>query len=57
MYNFRFIGGQINACYNAIDRHIKNGKGKKIALIHDSPVTESVKNMTYDDLYEKVCIQ
>jgi len=53
--NFRFVGGQINACYNAVDRHIKAGKGKKVALIHDSPVTESVTKITYDDLYEKVC--
>ncbi|KAF0737189.1 acyl-CoA synthetase short-chain family member 3, mitochondrial isoform X1 [Aphis craccivora] len=51
-----FVGGQINACYNAIDRHIKAGKGKKVALIHDSPVTESVTKITYDDLYEKVSL-
>jgi len=53
--NFRFVGGQINACYNAVDRHIKAGKGKKVALIHDSPVTKSVTKLTYEELYEKVC--
>lgn len=53
--DFRFVGGQINACYNAIDRHIKAGKGKKVALIHDSPVTKSVTKITYEELYEKVC--
>lgn len=52
---FRFVGGEINACYNAVDRHIKAGKGKKVALIHDSPVTKSVKKITYEDLYDKVC--
>jgi len=54
--NFRFVGGEINACYNAVDRHIKAGKGKKVALIHDSPVTKSVTRLTYEELYEKVSI-
>ncbi|XP_022172666.1 acyl-CoA synthetase short-chain family member 3, mitochondrial isoform X1 [Myzus persicae] len=51
-----FVGGQINACYNAVDRHIKAGKGKKVALIHDSPVTKSVTKITYEDLFEKVSL-
>ena len=31
--------GVTNTCYNALDIHIDQGKGKKIALIYDSPIT------------------
>ncbi|XP_050533330.1 acyl-CoA synthetase short-chain family member 3, mitochondrial [Daktulosphaira vitifoliae] len=51
-----FVGGQLNASYNAIDRHIKAGKGNKIALIHDSPVTKSVTKITYSELHKKVSL-
>ena len=33
-----FTGGECNTCYNALDLHIENGRGDKIALIYDSPV-------------------
>ncbi|XP_011298312.1 acyl-CoA synthetase short-chain family member 3, mitochondrial [Fopius arisanus] len=48
-----YVGGEINACHNAVDRHVKAGNGKKIALIHDSPMTLSVRKVTYDELLEK----
>lgn len=50
----RFVGGEINACYNAVDRHVEAGKGDKVALIHDSPVTSTVRKVTYSELQEKV---
>ena len=34
-----FAGGSLNTCYNCIDRHIKKGKGDKVAIIFDSPIT------------------
>ncbi len=34
-----FPGGQVNTCYNALDRHVAAGRGAQFALIHDSPVT------------------
>lgn len=49
----RFVGGEINACHNAVDRHVKGGLGKKVALIHDSPLTSTVRKVTYDELLEK----
>lgn len=49
-----FVGGQLNACYNVLDRHILNNKGNKIALIHDSPMTNTVRRVTYNELFEKV---
>ncbi|KAK4872012.1 hypothetical protein RN001_016136 [Aquatica leii] len=49
-----FVGGELNACYNAVDRHVENGKGSKIALIHDSPLTNTVQKTTYTELLDNV---
>ncbi|MBW1649299.1 MAG: propionyl-CoA synthetase [Deltaproteobacteria bacterium] len=45
-----FTGGEINTCYNALDYHIEKGNGERIALIYDSPVTQTVKKFTYSEL-------
>lgn len=50
----RYVGGKLNACYNAIDRHVLADKGSKVALIHDSPTTNTVRHVTYNELYDKV---
>jgi propionyl-CoA synthetase len=34
-----FTGGMVNTCYNALDRHVEQGRGDQPALIYDSPVT------------------
>lgn len=44
----------MNACYNTIDRHVIAGKGDQVALIHDSPMTNTVRKVTYKELFEKV---
>ncbi|XP_068132965.1 acyl-CoA synthetase short-chain family member 3, mitochondrial [Hyperolius riggenbachi] len=49
-----FTGGELNVCYNALDRHIENGRGDQIAVIHDSPVTDTKENITYKDVYAQV---
>jgi len=49
-----FSGGQINTCYNALDRHVENGKGDQTAIIYDSPVTDSKLTYSYNELLEKV---
>lgn len=48
----RFIGGELNACYNAVDRHVHAGNGNKTALIHDSPQTSTIRKVTYNELLE-----
>tara|TARA_B100000686_G_C16803344_1_gene987872 strand:+ start:748 stop:2622 length:1875 start_codon:yes stop_codon:yes gene_type:complete len=48
-----FPNGELNTCYNCIDFHINNGKGNKIALIYDSPITNQKKSYTYNDLLYK----
>ena len=50
----RFVGGETNACYNAVDRHVANGHGQRTALIHDSPVTSTKRSITYAQLQEQV---
>ncbi|MCB1762987.1 MAG: propionyl-CoA synthetase [Gammaproteobacteria bacterium] len=49
-----FQGGEINTCYNALDRHLENGRGDQLALIYDSPVTGTKKRFTYAELTETV---
>ena len=34
-----FTGGTLNTCFNAVDRHVRDGRGDQPALIYDSPVT------------------
>ena len=49
-----FPGGQLNTCFNCIDRHIAAGRGDAIALIYDSPATGTVRRYTYAALLEEV---
>ena len=46
----------LNICYNAIDRHIENGEGDKIAIIYDSPVTNTKATITYKEVLEQVIL-
>jgi len=34
-----FVGGELNTCFNALDRHVARGRADQAALIYDSPVT------------------
>ena len=49
-----FAGGEINTCYNCIDRHIDRGRGRQLALIYDSPVTGTVRRFTFEELRDEV---
>jgi propionyl-CoA synthetase len=49
-----FPGGRLNTCYNALDVHVDRGRGKQIALIYDSPVTDTVRSFTYFELRDQV---
>ena len=49
-----FTGGEINTCYNALDYHIDQGRGDQLALIYDSPVTDTIKKYTYTQLRDEV---
>jgi len=49
-----FEGGSVNNCYAALDIHCENGKGDRVALIYDSPVTDTRKKYTYRELRDIV---
>jgi propionyl-CoA synthetase len=49
-----FAGGELNTCYNCLDRHVDAGRGDQLALVHDSPVTQSVTRYTYAELRDEV---
>jgi len=49
-----FTGGRLNTCHNAVDRHVAQGRGEQIAIIHDSPVTDTVRTLTFKELQGEV---
>lgn len=51
----RFVGGQLNTCYNALDRHVDGGNGDQVAIIFDSPVSKQMDKITYKELLHEVC--
>lgn len=54
VYGRWFTGGVVNTCYNALDRHVERGRAGQIALIHDSPLTNSITRFTYAELLGEV---
>lgn len=51
-----FTGGRLNTCYNAIDYHVENGRKDQVAIIYDSPVTNIVRKITYQELLGEVSL-
>jgi propionyl-CoA synthetase len=49
-----FAGGELNTCYNALDRHVESGRADQTALIYDSPVTNTIKKYSYRELLDHV---
>lgn len=46
--------GRLNSCWLALDQHIESGRGESLALIYDSPATQSVEKFTFNELCERV---
>ncbi len=49
-----FADGTLNTCFNAVDRHVRDGRGDQAALIYDSPVTGTSRTLTYRQLLDEV---
>ena len=49
-----YPGGELNTCFNAVDYHMESGRGNQPAIIYDSPVTGTIKKITYAELLEQV---
>ena len=48
-----FPDGEINSCFNAVDRHVLAGRGNQNAIIHDSPITGHKSTLTYAELQQQ----
>src|SRR6201999_142032 len=53
-YGSWFTGAVVNSCYNALDRHVAGGRADQVALIHDSPLANSITRFTYAELLKEV---
>jgi len=53
-YNQWFEDGELNLSYLCIDKHIKDGFGEQKALVYDSPVTHTKKQITFNELHHEV---
>jgi len=49
-----FVGGELNTCYNALDRHADGDRADQLALIYDSAVTGATQTFTYAELRDLV---
>ena len=48
-----FVGGKLNMCYNAIDRHVDEGHGDAAAIAWDSPITANKDILSYSQVRSK----
>ena len=53
MYEW-FADAKVNTCWNAVDRHVEQGRGNQVAIIHDSPITGTVRKITFAELRNRV---
>ncbi|RYG89673.1 propionyl-CoA synthetase [Loktanella sp. IMCC34160] len=49
-----FTDARVNTCYNAVDRHVENGRADQAAIIYDSPITGVKDQITFAELKDKV---
>jgi len=54
VYGRWFADGVLNTCYNALDRHVENGRADQLALIHHSPLANTITTFTYKDMLKEV---
>ncbi|MGB8145852.1 MAG: acetate--CoA ligase [Chromatiaceae bacterium] len=50
-----FLGGQLNAAYNCLDRHLATGRKNKAALIWEGETGSESRTLTYQQLHREVC--
>ena len=49
-----FPDAMVNTCWNAVDRHVEAGRGEQTAIIYDSPVTSTKREISYVELRNRV---
>ncbi len=50
VYGRWFPGGVCNTCWNAVDRHVMQGRGEQAAIRYDSPLASEQRTITYHRL-------
>jgi len=53
VYGRWFAGGVCNTCWNAVDRHVANGRAEQTAILYDSPVTGTKQAISYAELQRR----
>ena len=53
-YPLWFKDGELNICYLALDKHIEDGFGDEIAVIYDSPVTQTIIKYSFLEVKTEV---
>ncbi len=53
-YPIWYKDGELNICYLALDKHIQDGYGEQTAIIYDSPVTQTIKKYSFNDVKTEV---
>lgn len=51
-----FVDGELNSCHLALDKHVAEGRGDQVAMIYDSPVTNTQLKYTYTELRDTVAL-
>jgi acyl-coenzyme A synthetase/AMP-(fatty) acid ligase len=51
-----YKNGKLNTSYLALDYQVENGRGSQVALYYDSPVTDTKKAYTYQELLDEVAL-
>jgi len=51
-----YTDSYVNTCFNALDRHVDNGRGDQTAIIYDSPITEKKEHISYAALLKKTSL-
>jgi propionyl-CoA synthetase len=49
-----FPDGRLNTCFNALDRHVEEGRADQPALVYDSAMTGTVATYSYRELRDAV---
>jgi len=49
-----FLGGKLNASVNCLDRHVRAGRGGRVALIWEGEPEGQTRHITYDELHQDV---
>ncbi|CAF0704474.1 acetate--CoA ligase [Candidatus Methylacidithermus pantelleriae] len=50
-----FVGGELNACVNCVDRHLEGPRRYKAAIVWEGEPQGQIRVLTYQELHREVC--